>query len=81
MDKLALVVLGMLGVGVLLLVGSLVGAFFGMIGGWIVGWAFDETMQKLLVNVLGLKDVVMWELGAMMGFVGGFIRSSTSSSS
>ena len=81
MDKLLIGILGAAGVGILLIVFCLIGAVCGAISGWVVGWVFDETMQKLLVNVLHLDNVAMWELGAMLGFIGGFFRGSSSSSS
>jgi hypothetical protein len=54
----------------------IIGAFAGA----VVGFFFDETSRSFL-DALGMKDLEMWQLGAMLGFVGGFFKSSVSASS
>jgi hypothetical protein len=53
------------------------GTAFGAMGGWFVGLVFDDTLYQLTQH-LGLGDTPPWQLGAMLGFVGGFFRSSIS---
>lgn len=53
------------------------GTLFGGIAGWIVGLFFTDTILQTLarfgVDTLGLT---MWQLGATLGFVGGFFKAS-----
>ncbi len=76
MDRVIIAVLGVAGVGLLLIVGSIIGALCGALSGWIMGIVFDETMHKLLVDILNMPYLAPWEAGAMLGWLGGFIRSS-----
>jgi ABC-type dipeptide/oligopeptide/nickel transport system permease component len=63
----------------LVFVGVLLGTLFGAFAGWVVGLIFDETLTKLsaLIGFAGPH----WQLGAMLGFVGGFFRTSVSKES
>ncbi len=49
-----------------------------MFGGWVVGLFFSDVvlggLHKLGVNT---GDLQLWQIGAVLGFVGGFIRPST----
>ncbi len=70
--------------GAVLVVGGLfvfplLGAFFGGVSGWIVGIFFGDAILGLFA-ALGVKGISMWQLGVTLGFVGGFFRSSSSSS-
>ncbi len=49
---------------------TLLGAF----GGWVVGLFFSETILGFLEQI-GITGVKMWEVGASLGFLGGFFRS------
>ena len=63
----------------LILVLSLFAPAIGALAGWVVGWVFDETSAKML-TLAGLHGkVAMWELGATLGFIGAFFKSSSSS--
>lgn len=57
------------------LVGVLTGAFCG----WIVGVFFPETILGTLA-CFGVKTegLEVWQLGACLGFVGGFFKTSLS---
>ena len=72
--------LGAAVVGIALFLGALLSTLGGAFAGWVVGMFWPHTMAILLAK-LGLAGVQMWQLGAMLGFVGSFFRSSTSSSS
>lgn len=80
MDKLILAGLAAVGVAALIVIVAVLGTVFGAIGGWIVGLMFDETLAKL-ATAIGLEGTPAWQLGAMLGFVGGFFKSSVSASS
>jgi len=56
-------------------IGACIGPFFGAMAGYIVGWIFDETTVKVLTQ-LGLQQFQLWEIGAALGFFGGFFRSN-----
>lgn len=61
-------VLGFLFLAVIL--STLVGA----LTGWIVGWFFSETILTFFAG-LGITGLKMWQLGAALGFVGGFFKA------
>lgn len=49
----------------------LAGAFVG----WAVGLFFEQTIMTTIARTgANIKGLQMWELGAMLGFIGGFIR-------
>lgn len=73
------VIAGIVLVAVAIFVGPLVGCFVGAFCGWIVGLVFDESMAQL-AKALG-TTAYPYQIGAMLGFVGGFFRSSVSSTS
>lgn len=76
MDKaLKLVGIAALGAGMMVFV-SIAGAVFGAIGGWLTGLFFGDQ----IIDVLGRFGVVtdglaLWQVGLMLGFVGGFFRA------
>jgi hypothetical protein len=48
--------------------------FFGAVAGWIVGLFFGDTILGV-VSQFGLRGITMWQFGAFMGFVGGFLKT------
>jgi len=58
------------GIFVFVLLGTLMGA----LSGWVVGLFFSDTMLGIL-SQLGVKNIAMWQFGAFMGFVGGFLKT------
>lgn len=74
MDKLATMFGGVAlffgGVFLMVIFGTLMGA----VAGWIVGLFFGETILSIL-GQLGVRNVTMWQFGAFMGFVGGFLKT------
>ena len=52
----------------------ILGTLFGALAGWTVGLVFGETILGIL-SQLGVKNVTMWQFGAFMGFVGGFLKT------
>lgn len=51
----------------------------GAVVGWVVGWFFGDTILGIM-NQLGIHGITMWQLGAFLGFVGSFFRTSTTHS-
>ncbi len=53
------------------LIGTLAGAFIG----WVVGLFFADTIQAFLA-ALGIRaaGLALWQIGAALGFIGGFFR-------
>ena len=66
-----------LGLVMLIIVMVILGTFFGGVAGWIVGLFFTDTIMGTLnrigVDTMGLT---MWQLGATLGFVSGFFKST-----
>ena len=52
------------------------GTFFGALGGLVVGWFFDETLAAGM-RAFGFGYLPPWQLGAFLGFVGGFFKAVT----
>ena len=80
MDKLLIGIIIAAITGAVVFFAAVVSTMFGALAGWAVGWLFDETSYKVL-NYIGVQGFEMWEIGAALGFVGSFFRSSSSSSS
>ena len=55
--------------------GCVLGTLCGAFAGWIVGLFFGKTILAFLAT-LGITGFNMWQIGAVLGFVGGFFRSS-----
>lgn len=74
MDKVALalaaVAMAIGGVFVFVILGTL----FGAVAGWIVGLFFGDTILGILAQ-LGVRNITMFQLGAFLGFVGGFLKT------
>lgn len=49
------------------------GVLLGAFSGWVVGLFFGNTILGVAAS-LGLQGFSMWQLGASLGFVGGFFR-------
>ena len=69
MKLLAASIIGFLVVFLLAVVGTL----FGAITGWLVGLVFEDSILGTL-SALHIYGLTMWQLGAFLGFVGGFFR-------
>lgn len=80
MNKLSLALAGFALVISFLIMLPLLGTLAGLITGWIVGWFFPQTMLGLFA-ALGITGFKMWQIGAFLGFVGGFFKSTNASKS
>jgi hypothetical protein len=74
-NVISVVVLSALGVAALLFVAVILGTFVGGVVGWIVGAVFPYVIISLN-SVLGLS-LTGFEMGAVLGFVGSFLSTST----
>jgi len=74
MDKmitsLGAIVVGIGGIFFLVILSTL----FGALAGWVVGLVFADTILGILAQI-GIKNIAMWQFGAFMGFVGGFMKT------
>ena len=53
---------------------AMISPLFGGIAGWVVGLFFGDTILGIL-GQLGVHNVTMFQFGAFMGFVGGFLKT------
>ena len=76
MDKLIAGVLGVVVVVAVVLFFTTISTFFGAVGGWIVGLFFADTIMSAL-SAFGVdtSKLTMWQLGAFLGFIGGYLRA------
>ena len=52
----------------------ILGTLLGAVAGWIVGLVFGETILAILAQI-GIHGITMFQFGAFMGFVGGFLKT------
>ena len=64
------------GIVITLFVGVCAGTFFGGVASWIVNMVFPQVGTAL--NTLTGLQLDAFDQGAVLGFVGGFIRSNSS---
>lgn len=65
------------GLVMLIIVMVIFGTFFGGVAGWIVGLFFTDTIMQTLNRVgVDTMGMTMWQLGATLGFVSGFFKST-----
>lgn len=76
MEKLITSTLAVIALAFLLpVLGTLIGAFMG----WVVGLFFGETILAFLAAVgVTTSGLSMWQVGAAMGFLGSFLRTTIS---
>ena len=46
----------------------------GIVVGWVVGLVFSDVLLPIFAAV-GIKGFALWQIGAFLGFTGGFFRS------
>ena len=61
----------------LVFVAVLFGTLIGALAGWVVGWFFETTILGMFA-AFGITGFKMWQIGAFLGFVGGFFKASLS---
>lgn len=54
---------------------ALIAMLMGAAAGWVGGLIFPQVFERLTTLIFG-EAIPAWQLGAMLGFVGGFLRAS-----
>ena len=75
----AAVILGAVAIAAILFVAVLLGTLIGGIVGWIVGMVFPFVIVTL--NTLTGLTLTAFEMGAVLGFVGSFFKTSVTKES
>jgi hypothetical protein len=65
---------------VMVFISPLIGVIFGAFSGWVVGLFWTNTLTAGLAAV-GITGLKLWQIGATLGFVGGFFKTSVTSKS
>ncbi|MBB3411244.1 hypothetical protein FHT87_005197 [Rhizobium sp. BK316] len=74
MEKIASIVLFSL---VLTLVSPILGVAFGALAGWLVGLVFSTEILGFLHRIgVDTEGLTMWQLGAALGFIGGYLKTT-----
>lgn len=62
----------------ILFVAPLLGVVFGAFSGWLISCFFNDPVHNVVVSLLpSLAQYTLAEIGAGLGFLGGFFRSVT----
>lgn len=79
MNDFVIAFLGFVVVCLAILVGSSVGVLVGALSGAIVTWVGLGSWVSAGAAAIGLTilPTQLWQLGAFLGFIGGFFRAST----
>jgi hypothetical protein len=75
----AAVILGAVAIAAILFVAVLLGTLIGGIVGWVVGLVFPFVIVTL--NTLTGLTLTAFEMGAVLGFVGSFFKTSVTKES
>ena len=52
------------------------GTLFGAFSGWVADLFFHDTIRTVLIALgVPMAHLQLWQIGATLGFVGGFFRS------
>lgn len=51
-------------------------AVFGGVSAWVVGFVFGEPILRFFA-ILGIHGFSMFQLGVVMGFIGGYLTTTT----
>lgn len=55
-------------------VAPVLGVLFGAFGAWVIGLFFGDLILRFLAE-FGIEGFAMWQIGACLGFVGGYFKS------
>ena len=69
--KLIAILVQWLGLALVWIILPVISTLFGAIIGWVVGLFFGKAILGILACV-GIKGFSMWQIGAALGFIGGF---------
>ena len=72
-------ILAILGILAMLFVMPAISTLVGAFSGWVVGLFFGQTIIGFLAAMgVATANLTMWQVGAAMGFLGSFLRTSVS---
>lgn len=77
MDSVLATLGGIIYAALIVFIGAVLAPVFGALGGEIVSWFFPDTFQAVMEH-LGIEDMRLWQVGAVLGFVGSFFRCHVS---
>ena len=60
---------------VIIAVVSVLAMLFGAAAGWLAGLIFPQVFERLTTLIFG-EEIPAWQLGAMLGFIATFLRTS-----
>ena len=75
MKKFGIVIVTLAAATGIAILAALLGVLSGAFVGWVVGWFFADTILGFFA-ALGITSFKMWQVGAVLGFVGSFFKSS-----
>lgn len=62
---------------ILMFIAPTLGSLFGAFSGWTVSLFFNEPIMAFLGSIgVTTTDLALWQVGAAMGFLGGFLTTS-----
>jgi len=67
---------GTVAVAFLVIISCIVGTVFGALTGWLLMWVGIAPWVYDGFSQLGLHVTNLWQLGAALGFVGGFFKAT-----
>lgn len=68
---------GLVAIAAILFFAPLIGVLGGAFVGWVVGLFFADTIYAFFAAVgINAAGLAMWQIGASLGFIGGFFRPS-----
>lgn len=76
MERIIKVFIATVGFMSLVCVLSILGVCFGALSGWLVGLIFPFTFVQLKFH-FGLALFEPWQIGALLGWIGGFLKTQT----
>lgn len=78
MEKIGIAAVALVVAPVIFILAALLSTLAGAFIGWVVGWFFADTILGFIA-ALGVTGFKMWQVGAVLGFVGSFFKTNVSS--
>jgi hypothetical protein len=80
MESLGKLVAGILTVCLMLFFILVLGPVIGALSGLVVGWLFEPSIRQVFAAFgVDLTGIAMWQLGAVLAFVGSFFKAAYTS--
>jgi hypothetical protein len=80
MEALGKIVAAIAAVCLMLFFILVLGPVIGAVSGLVVGWLFEPSIWQVFAAFgVDLTGIAMWQLGAVLAFVGGFFKAAYSS--